>query len=531
MNIFKKTNPHQNDVTDGVLEDKIEKQAQTLDAYKDQLKYLNEYRLERNLYTELSSIFACSKDFDTVFKRTLETLSEHLKAKYCGIFLVNEKDDTFSCRFTKGYAIHRIPSLPVQQCFMRTCLYNNEIIWEPSTASCKGFIPLNQDPEEYNVLCSPIILMGKNTGVIRLANIDPSHSTVLLRIMQTAMPLLCTSLERLILQNQNESTLRSLDASFSIARLLENTLDRNEIVSQVCGRIHQLFKCHGSMIALHDPADNTYKPVVSCPKDFNLTGNAVSGSIYLRNLLEQYPKGACFFPSIHKADRIWSWPDQKIQSLCMVPLTNRDFVNGVIIAVSQSDEPFDTSHTNLLGIIAAQTSLTLERASYFALQESLAKNDGLTGLLNRRMFNEFAVAEYNRFKRYHTALSIIMIDIDHFKKINDQYGHPVGDEVIKMVAETMRSLIRTTDRAFRYGGEEFAVLLPETSAENSLILAERIRSQIETSQVHGIKVTISLGVTGLAPSDTLGNFISRADSALYSSKQNGRNRVTIAVLK
>ena len=183
---------------------------------------------------------------------------------------------------------------------------------------------------------------------------------------------------------------------------------------------------------------------------------------------------------------------------------------------------------NLLGIVAAQTSMTLERASYFSQQEDFARCDGLTGLLNHRMFQETIRAEYDRVKRYGNHVSLIMLDIDHFKKFNDAYGHPVGDKVIAMVARAIKSLIRSTDRAFRYGGEEFSVILPETTAENGARLAERLRQQIGADRsVKGLVITISLGVGEVNISETPEGFIKRVDGALYSAKETGRNRVVV----
>jgi diguanylate cyclase (GGDEF)-like protein len=142
------------------------------------------------------------------------------------------------------------------------------------------------------------------------------------------------------------------------------------------------------------------------------------------------------------------------------------------------------------------------------------------------MFQEMLREECSRARRYNHPLSLMMFDIDHFKKFNDTYGHPLGDEVIKMVAKTIKEMARTTDRAFRYGGEEFAVLLPETSSENGLVLAERLRKKIEENRsVKNLVITVSEGITGLLPEDSPESLVKRADAALYSAKESGRNRV------
>lgn len=509
------------------LEIKLERQNQALDAYREQLKNLLDYKSERDLYSELSIVFAQAENFDEVFKKTLNAISEHLKARYYGIFWTGDRNESFMYRLGKGYSSSLMTKIPLDRSMMGECLTKRTVLWESLFNARHDYTQLNQEPGEYNVLCAPIVLMGKNAGVIRLANIDPAFAKKAIQIMQTVTQLLCSSLERLNLQQQNESTMRSLDASFSIARLLENTLNKHEILRQVCSQVHRLFNCLGTVIAMLDPA-KVMKATVAWPGNYLLTGNQISEAIYLRNLLDCFPSGNCLMPSIHKEDRRWAWPDPKVQSLCMAPIQCRGEVIGILVAIGPAGETYTTTHTNLLGIVAAQTSMTLERASYFSKQENLARCDGLTGLLNHRMFQEIIREEYNRVKRYNNQLSLVMLDIDHFKKFNDTYGHPVGDEVIKMVAQTIKSMVRTTDRAFRYGGEEFAIILTETSAENGARLAERIRLQIESNRsVNGLVITISIGVGGFNDTETPEGFVKRVDGALYGAKETGRNRVVI----
>jgi diguanylate cyclase (GGDEF)-like protein len=164
--------------------------------------------------------------------------------------------------------------------------------------------------------------------------------------------------------------------------------------------------------------------------------------------------------------------------------------------------------------------------------------DSLTGLYNRRHFNKLAEDEIGRVFRYSRPLSVIMFDIDFFKRINDSYGHITGDKVLKMVAVVTKEQIRATDVLARYGGEEFIVLLPETSVEGAAVVAERMRRKIERTAIRieerPISITASFGVsdylakTGEKPRElVLSEFIASADRALYASKNTGRNRVTV----
>jgi diguanylate cyclase (GGDEF)-like protein len=165
---------------------------------------------------------------------------------------------------------------------------------------------------------------------------------------------------------------------------------------------------------------------------------------------------------------------------------------------------------------------------------ALVFRDGLTGLYNHRYFQENLEKELARSQRHHSFLSLVMFDIDFFKKVNDTYGHPAGDMVLINIARKAAGAVRTSDIIFRYGGEEFAVILPETNQSGTKVFAERLRRSIEaiTTAAEGrqIHVTISVGAATFVPGTqgvTKKLLIETADKALYASKKNGRNRVTI----
>jgi diguanylate cyclase (GGDEF)-like protein len=164
----------------------------------------------------------------------------------------------------------------------------------------------------------------------------------------------------------------------------------------------------------------------------------------------------------------------------------------------------------------------------------MAFKDGLTGLYNHRYFQDLMDHELSRAKRYKKPFSLIMLDLDHFKKINDQYGHPVGDVVLKEVSTAIQNSIRDCDFAARYGGEEFAVVLPETELKGGAMAAERMRKAVEDLKIAAkgidIDVTISIGVTcyhTLTDNKDKSEIISEADKALYRSKSKGRNKTSV----
>lgn len=159
----------------------------------------------------------------------------------------------------------------------------------------------------------------------------------------------------------------------------------------------------------------------------------------------------------------------------------------------------------------------------------MAAVDGMTGLFNRRHFNSLAATEWERFRRYRRPLAILMLDIDFFKSINDRYGHGVGDRVLIQVANACRDQQRKSDIAARLGGEEFALLLPETNLQAAIIVAERLRDTVSRNVLAlpdgDISVTISVGVSAAREGIALEDMLSEADRALYEAKGSGRNRV------
>ncbi|MBI4687896.1 MAG: diguanylate cyclase [Nitrospirae bacterium] len=159
--------------------------------------------------------------------------------------------------------------------------------------------------------------------------------------------------------------------------------------------------------------------------------------------------------------------------------------------------------------------------------------DGLTGVFNRKFMGERLKKEFSRYKRYGGVFSIIMFDIDYFKKVNDTYGHLCGDFILKSVSSKVVSLIRDIDCMFRYGGEEFCCLLPETEIDPARVVAERLREEIALQENifegNTIKVTMSLGVAVVEElDDSYERLLQRADEALYKAKAEGRNRVVVS---
>ena len=181
--------------------------------------------------------------------------------------------------------------------------------------------------------------------------------------------------------------------------------------------------------------------------------------------------------------------------------------------------------------VLKERNLTNERIRMMEKLQKLAVTDGLTKLYNSRSFYSQLETEVDRFNRYKHPLALLLLDLDHFKDYNDTYGHLEGDKVLVRFSQIIKTCLRANDTAYRYGGEEFTVILPETGGDEAGLVAQRIRAALETERFSpingkGVKITISIGVTEYQTKEELSTFIQRADRAMYRSKQKGRNLVS-----
>ncbi|HKD14283.1 MAG TPA: diguanylate cyclase [Candidatus Angelobacter sp.] len=222
------------------------------------------------------------------------------------------------------------------------------------------------------------------------------------------------------------------------------------------------------------------------------------------------------------------------QSEMCVPLILFGEKLGILALDSASKNSFDVEDVQPLESVADICAAAIQNANYFARMRQLAYIDGLTGIHNRRYFEMRIVEELERASRFQGRMSVIMVDIDHFKRLNDEFGHLLGDEVLRVVAGLLKQQLRKVDMVCRYGGEEFAVVVPETTGENVVTVAEKLRRQVETHPFPGVPrpVTISCGVAEYpVHGSTRDEVVAAADSALYMAKQGGRNRVAAALIK
>jgi diguanylate cyclase (GGDEF)-like protein len=226
-------------------------------------------------------------------------------------------------------------------------------------------------------------------------------------------------------------------------------------------------------------------------------------------------------------------PKATLKSHLTLPLTIEEKIIGCISLNSDQPNAFDAQDLQFLSVIGYQMAASLKHFQRFSSIKNIAIYDTLTNLYNRRYFEERLEVEAQKSFFSDTSLSLVMVDIDHFKRVNDTFGHTEGDRVLCEIASLLKTSVRKKDTVARYGGEEFILILPEAGLEESSMISERIRRLVENTPFEvgqaQINLTVSLGISNFPSHQarTKEELIKMADLALYDAKRGGRNRVSI----
>ncbi len=360
---------------------------------------------------------------------------------------------------------------------------------------------------------------------------------IVTRFYQLFIKLHFTNIDLKVSNKKLEQKVAELSALYDISRTITTISDMSSLFKIILEKTINIVNAGHGFIMMTDEEDAAFKNRIAL--DTDKTQPSGFEPLYSRILKDK--KSVIYnFQTTgdEKIEDVFKTnPDFK--SIMAIPLTTyKGELAGVIILVNKKDgDIFNENDIQLTSVIATQAGFAIENANLY----QLAVFDSLTSLYVRRYFLGVAGKEFKRVKRYGGSLSVLMTDIDHFKKFNDTYGHQIGDLVLKSVAGVVRKSVRETDIAARYGGEEFIMLLPETDAAGATIFAERLRKSIETSAFESergaLKVTISIGISSVAVDKHSRNadvtykdtdeMIKCADIALYNSKEAGRNAVTL----
>ena len=342
------------------------------------------------------------------------------------------------------------------------------------------------------------------------------------------------------LQRERRDLTKDVSVFLEIAKTVGSAMDSEEIFSIILDKSTQYVQAEQGSIMLLD--EDRRELSIKAMKGLNKKvvellkihpGEGISGQV----VMSGSPLIVADIDTDHRITQERR-PRYKTKSFISIPLKLDGRTIGVLnVADKMSGEIFSKEDLQLLVSIGAYASVAIERSRFYQKTEELKKisiTDSLTGLLNRRYFQERMSEEIERSRRHHLPLSLIMLDVDDFKRVNDSLGHLIGDEVLKATARCLRNSIRTIDVAARYGGEEFTVILPQTSKADAQTIAERICAEVYRLDLpfiksdHKLVLSASLGLaTYPEDAETLEDLIRNADIALYAAKSQGKNRVVV----
>lgn len=360
-------------------------------------------------------------------------------------------------------------------------------------------------------LCIPLIKQGIINGImeIRFQN-DTSVDTKFLYLMKIFSVQVSLKLQNILLSEQSKINVEFHDSMKNIAKIIETQYELNYIVPLIGEMLDRFISDH--LIYIFLKQDGEYKLV--WPKACN------DERIY--EALKEVSSDMDYL--LTNNDKIGAFP-----------LISEGEIIGCIVARSTL-ESLSKHDISYLEQLTRQSAITINRANAYSKVLQYATIDALTNLNNRRQFEIRLGQEIASAKRQNTPLCAMMTDIDFFKKVNDTYGHASGDSVLRGVASIIKEQLRESDIPSRYGGEEFAVLLPYTKIEEAAVVGERLRKAVEDADISintdeknpkQIKVTVSIGLAEFRHEESGEELFERADRALYESKKNGRNRVCI----
>jgi diguanylate cyclase (GGDEF)-like protein len=378
-----------------------------------------------------------------------------------------------------------------------------------------------------------------NDGQCALAVLDTALSAEDVKVLIAFCEMFAVVLENTRLRAQVTGRQQGLTTLTELMRTSASTLAVSDLFDVVLDRSTASVEAEQGSLMLLDEDRNEL--VVKAIKGLNpkiveamriRPGEGISGSVFA----EGKP---LLVSNLETDERVLQQkrPRYRTRSFVSLPLRADDKTIGVLnVADKASGDPFTSYDLDLLTSIATYTMIAVQRSEFHRRTEELKTisiTDALTGLLNRGHFQERLAEEVERFKRHKLPFSLIMIDIDDFKRLNDTHGHMVGDEALVTTAKAIRNSIRAIDMAARYGGEEFTVILPQTNKQASRTMAQRIgravaRTPIRSTKGDVLYLTVSLGAASF-PDDatTLDELLQRADQAMYEAKRRGKNQAVV----
>jgi diguanylate cyclase (GGDEF)-like protein len=474
----------------------------------------------------------------SVVQQITSRVAEGLEAQVVVIFLFNEEG---------GFLLAQPPAQGLNESVLADvrldsrgegplsdCFRNTRPVLVSRRAAGEMDPHIIPDVKLFDLICCPLLARGRNIGVILAANKLKRrgfrHND--LALLEFLAPQIAVLLENALLYQKSEEKVAQLTSLIRVVDAINTVSSLDQLYNLALDVIKGLFRLDKALINIV----NNQTGMLEVVRSFGYSEEYVEK--YLNHPFEKIKQcyvlnqeGTFLCLDVGREDRCPNMAvDEDTRSVLCVPIRSGKNVYGIIHMASSLLNAFDEDDAVLANAIGEQVGMAVESARLFDEISQLAITDPLTGLYNVRHLKRVLGEEVRRSLRYSRPLSFIMLDIDFFKAYNDQHGHPRGDELLRVLSGLLQQNTRDVDTVFRYGGEEFSVIIPEVGKQEAFSMAERIRRVIQDYAFNfeedqpGGNLTVSIGVANLPKDAVSGDeLVEKADRALYRAKQMGRN--------
>lgn len=462
-------------------------------------------------------------DLDAVLDQILATVRDYFHLRSASILLLDQDSKTLKMRLSFGLPPHTA-EIAIGEGLCGMAAKAKRPIYAPDVSKDSRYLRLVESTQ--SELAIPLIVRDEVVGVLDCQsdnlNFFDTETIDLLAVFASQASIALFNAE---IYSKERKRAAQMEAISAIARQATTIVKLEEMLMQLC-----------ISIGTHLPHNSV--AILTAESDGSLIHRANGGPLQpfletsqtLRPL--DNPAQAAYADMkpqvLAYATKSGSLVFKDAAAELFLPLISAGRPLGVLVVGSGSINAFPSDDVAMFESIADICATAIQNGYYFQKVEALAYVDGLTGVFNRRHFELRIAEEIERASRYDSTLSVIIVDIDHFKRVNDEFGHLLGDEVLRSVSRMLEQALRKPDTCCRYGGEEFAILLPETSGANAAFVAEKLRKLVSAYEFPGIprQITISAGVADFPRCGrTRDDLVRAADDSLYLAKQSGRNRV------
>ncbi|MFN8383893.1 MAG: histidine kinase N-terminal 7TM domain-containing protein [Anaerolineales bacterium] len=488
-----------------------------------------------NLLHELASISLQSKDIKDMAQTIVERLGELIHADGCFLTLwddANKRTIPLAAYGPFADTYGKLEVKPGERTFTEAALkHGTTLVIEDTQSTMYADQRIIKNFPSRSVLVLPLIASRQKLGSI-LLSFDNLHTFQLeeIQISEQAAALIALAMEKFKAVEQAQRRADTSETLRKASVAVTEILEMDEAVNEILDQLHQVVPYDSASVQMLDGDelqiiggrgwDDTERVVGI---RFPIPGDNPNSVVIETGKPYHVPEAWKDYKTFQAP------PHNHIRSWLGVPLIVQDKTIGLLAIDSSEANHFTEENIDIATVFAGQVAVVLENARLFKETQTQAITDALTGIYNRRGMLQLGEFELRRARRINRPFCGIIFDVDHFKRINDHYGHKVGDEVLQKLAERCQKTSRSVDLISRYGGEEFVILLPETNLESAKRVAERLRQSIMNepfpTDAGSLRITISIGVAEAKETDSLHSLIERADVALYKAKNAGRNRV------